>query len=255
MKATSRYEKMGFKQPLQLKWLDYAVMLLLQKDLDCKQKLFDFIKLSATEAGERADGSVKTTIGLLGAWISPDKDLLTFRDQLLKIASELDKTQWLILHWAMIGASYPFFQNVCTVIGRLLSLQDNVTRAQILGRLSEIYGEREIVERQMRYVIQTLMNLNLLKRTETKGIYSFPERIIIENQDFGILLWKSLVLGVENNRLPLVTLRNSLALYAFAMPDISCDKQTLEKAKLELICLGGNSDYLGVHDSFTENSK
>ena len=35
---------MGFKQPLQREWLDYAVMLLLQKDPDCKQKLFDFVK-------------------------------------------------------------------------------------------------------------------------------------------------------------------------------------------------------------------
>lgn len=246
---------MGFKQPLQLEWLDYAVMLQLQKDPNSKQKLFNYVKNSATEVGERADGSVKTTMGLLGAWTSPDKDLLPFRDQLLKIAKELDKTQWLLLHWAMIGASYPFFQTVCTVIGRLLSLQDNVTRPQILGRLSEIYGEREIVERQMRYVIQTLMNLNLLKRTETKGIYSAPDRIVIKNQDLGLLLWKSLILGKKDNRLPLVTLRNSLALYAFAIPDISCDKQTLEKVKLELICLGGSSDYLGVFDTFTESSK
>lgn len=246
MKASSRYEKMGFKQPLQRDWLDYAVMLLLQKDPDYKQKLFDFVKSSDTEVGIRADGSVKTTMGLLGAWIAPAKDLVQFRDQLLAIASKIDRSQWLVLHWAAIGASYPFFQTICTVIGRLLSLQDNVTRMQILGRLSEIYGEREIVERQMRYVVQTLMNLDLLKRTDTKGVYSEPVRIAIEDPELGVLLWKALILGIPENRMPIVTLHNSLALYAFAMPDISLDKQLLESAKLDLICLGGNNDYLTI---------
>ena len=246
MKTSSRYEKMGFKQPLQREWLDYAVMLLLQKDPDCKQKLFDFVKSSDTEVGKRADGSVKTTMGILGAWISPEKDLVPFRDQLLTMAGKLDKSQWLILHWAAIGAAYPFFLAICTVIGRLLSLQDNVTRLQILGRLTEIYGEREIVERQMRYVVQTLMNLELLKRTGTKGVYSAPERFIIDNQELGLLLWKALILGTPENRLPVITLQNSLALYAFAMPDIYLDKQMLETTELDLICLGGNNDYLTV---------
>ena len=240
---------MGFKQPLQREWLDYAVMLLLQKDPECKQKLFDFVKSSNTEAGERADGSVKTTMGLLGAWITPSKDLVLFRDQLLEKAAKLDKSHWLVLHWAAIGASYSFFQTICTVVGRLLSLQDNVTRMQILSRLSEIYGEREIVERQMRYVVQTLMNLDLLKRTNTKGIYAGPDRILIEDSELGLLLWKALLLGTPENRLPIVSLRNSLALYAFAMPDISLDKQILEFAKLDLICLGGSNDYLTVENS------
>ncbi len=77
----------------------------------------------------------------------------------------------LAIHWGMITAVYPFWFNVAWQTGRLLTLQDQVTQAQIVHRLKEQYGDRSTISRYARYVIRSFVAWGVLKDAEAKGCY------------------------------------------------------------------------------------
>lgn len=250
MKPVSRYDKLGFKQPLKKAWLNYALMLTMQNDPAFREKLSEFVKADDTADGERADGSVQYTMALLSAWLKPDPDLIPFRDQLLAQAEQIPQNQWDALHWALLSASYPFFLAVTTVTGRLLALQELVTKTQIFARLAETYGKREVIERNMRYVVQTMMNLGLLTKTDKKGVYGPPDRLTIEAPQTALLLWKAVVHATRGNRMPVSALRNAPAFYAFALPDIIPEIHCKIFPDLEYIRFNQNDELLTLKNTW-----
>ena len=66
-------------------------------------------------------------------WVSPDPELVPFRDASLAFLRE-HPSMTLAVHWGMISAVYPFWFNVARQTGRLLALQDQVTQQQIINQ-------------------------------------------------------------------------------------------------------------------------
>jgi hypothetical protein len=53
-------------------------------------------------------------------------------------------------------ATYPFFDDVCVAVGRLLRLQGNVSTPDLRARLRAKWGDREIVQVAQRMCVYTL---------------------------------------------------------------------------------------------------
>ena len=96
---------------------------------------------------------------------------------------------------------------------RVLSL------AQVLARLQDVYGTRETVERSLYYAMGSFTNLGLIQRKDN-SLLTAPEKIEIDSDCLGILLWKAMIHATRGNRLTVGVLRNAPALYAFNMPEI-----------------------------------
>jgi len=121
-----RYESIGIKQTIRFEWMLKTVNLLLA-GLDSKSirmELHEYLREKRGDGsiGERGETSRSQVVNMLmKIWVSPDQDLLTFRDSCLAYLSE--KTdQPLAVHWAMVAAVYPFWFNVAQTTGRLLGL-------------------------------------------------------------------------------------------------------------------------------------
>lgn len=218
MKKTSRYEKLGFKVVLERSWLDLALDLMLQKK--SPDEIRETLKEAILVTGKRSEQTTRFAIQIIRAWFEPDDDLVVFRDQLLAKAHSVPQSQWSALHWACLTAAYPFLLSVSTVFGRLLALQDEATKAQLLTRMQDIYGTRETVERALYYALGTFINLGLVEKKTKTGIMAAPEKITHLDEQMGILLWKAVLHATQGNRLPVHSLRNSPALYPFDMPEI-----------------------------------
>jgi len=88
-----------------------------------------------------------------------------------------------------------------------------------LARLQDVYGAREAVERSLYYAMGSFINLGLIQR-KSSSLLIAPEKIEIDSDRLGILLWKAIIHATRSNRLAVGVLRNSPALYAFNMPEI-----------------------------------
>jgi len=146
-----RHEAIGIKQAIRFEWMQKAANLLLA-GLDAKtirQELHEFLadrKGNGSE-GERSDQTRTFVVNnLMKIWVSPDPELIPFRDASLAFLRE-NPSMALAVHWGMISAVYPFWFNVARQTGRLLALQDQVTQTQIINRLKEQYGDRQTVSR------------------------------------------------------------------------------------------------------------
>ena len=150
-----RHEAIGIKQAIRFEWMQKAANLLLA-GLDAKtirQELHEFLadrKGNGSE-GERSDQTRTFVVNnLMKIWVSPDPELIPFRDASLAFLRE-NPSMALAVHWGMISAVYPFWFNVARQTGRLLALQDQVTQTQIINRLKEQYGDRQTVSRYSRF--------------------------------------------------------------------------------------------------------
>lgn len=216
-----RQEAIGIKQAIRFEWMQKAANLLLA-GLDSKtirQELHEFLadrKGNGTE-GERSNQTRTFVVSnLMKIWVSPDPELLAFRDASLTFLRE-HPSMALAVHWGMISAAYPFWFNVARQTGRLLALQDQVTQTQIINRLKEQYGDRQTVDRYAQYVIRSFITWGVLKDSETKGCYEKLTTLAIVDPDLIALLFESALHAIPDNKGALSLLFNSPSFFPFLL--------------------------------------
>lgn len=73
-------------------------------------------------------------------------------------------------------ASNPFFMQVCFQIGKLFSLQDQISSSQVYNRMKDIYGDKETTARNTRYAIRTLVSWGMIQDVSGKKVYTVGEQ-------------------------------------------------------------------------------
>lgn len=222
MKSPDRFEKLGIRQTVKRRWMDQTLRAVLAgKDESLiRQELMMMLADDETKCGERGVEQYSKNIALLAVWFAPKDDLYVFVDQLTQIARRHDPVEWVVLHWAVLAGSYPFFFTVSLVVGRLLSMQEKVAKAQIQRRIEETYGTPGMLERNLRYAISILIEFGFLKHTEEKGVYCRGEMLVIEDDRLAMVLWKAALHATKGGRLSATAIRNSPAFFPFVMPMI-----------------------------------
>lgn len=220
-----RHETIGIKQVIRFEWMQKAANLLLV-GLDVKtirQELHEFLsdrKGNGTE-DERSDQTRTFAVNnLMKIWVSPDPELILFRDASLAFLQE-HPSMSLAVHWGMISAVYPFWFNVAKQTGRLLALQDKVTQTQIINRLKEQYGDRQTVSRYARFVIRSFVAWGVLKDSEAKGCYEKSAPVSIVDSDLAILVFESALHASPEAKGALGLLQNNPAFFPFQLPVVT----------------------------------
>ncbi len=248
-----RHEKLGIKQTIQKEWMDHVVQMLLAgvSESEIRQDLDQYLSTQKQSGGQGVRGK-KTygmAIGILASWFAPDKDLMLFRDEALKLARQLPSSQWLPLHWAVISASYPFWWNVAIQVGRLLNLQDQVTQPQIFNRLKERYGDRDTVARNARYTVRSFVGWGVLKDTGIRGCYEKSAPINIPNQDMVTLMFEAVLHATPEGKGALGLLANNPAFFPFQLPVITGDSVSQRTDRIEVVRYGLDDEYLRLSGS------
>ncbi len=243
-----RHEAIGIKQAIRFEWMQKAANLLLA-GLDAKtirQELHEFLsdrKGNGSE-GERSDQTRTFVVNnLMKIWVSPDPELIPFRDASLAFLRE-NPSMALAVHWGMISAVYPFWFNVARQTGRLLALQDQVTQTQIINRLKEQYGDRQTVSRYARFVIRSFVAWGALKDSEAKGCYEKAAPVSIAEPNLAILMFESALLVTLEAKGTLGLLLNNPAFFPFVLPFMAGDAVVRLTQRLNVIRHGLDDDLI-----------
>ena len=243
-----RHEAIGIKQAIRFEWMQKAANLLLA-GLDTKtirQELHEFLaerKGNGCE-GERSEQTRTFVVNnLMKIWVSPDLELLPFRDASLAFLRE-HPSMALAVHWGMISAVYPFWVNVARQTGRLLALQDQVTQAQIINRLKEQYGDRQTVSRYARFVIRSFVVWGALKDSETKGCYEKAAPVSIADANLALLMFESVLLATPGAKGALGLLLNNPAFFPFHLPVMTGDFVSQRSDRIDVVRYGLDDELL-----------
>jgi len=245
---SKRHDAIGIKQAIRYEWMQKTANLLLV-GLDSKavrQELHGFLSERKGDGSEGARSDQTRTFvvsNLMKIWVSPEPELVIFRDAALALLREHTSTG-LAVHWAMVSAAYPFWFTVARQTGRLLSLQDQVTQMQIINRLKEQYGDRQTVSRYARFVIRSFIAWGVLKDSEVKGCYEKTAPMIITDQNLVILMIEAALHVSPEGKGALGLLLNNPAFFPFNLPVMSGDFVSQRTDRIDVVRYGLDDELL-----------
>ena len=249
---SKRHEAIGIKQTIRLEWMQKTTNLLLA-GLDAKsirQELHAFL-VDRKGNGEEGERSLQTRAfvvnNLIKIWVSPDSELIPFRDASLTLLRENPSID-LAVHWGMISAAYPFWFNVARQTGRLLALQDQVTQTQIINRLKEQYGDRQTVSRYARFVIRSFIAWGALKDSESKGCYEKAQPVSIAEPNLAILMFESVLMATPDAKSTFGLLMSNPAFFPFQLPVMTGGFVSQRSDRIDVVRYGLDDELLKLKD-------
>lgn len=249
---SKRYDVIGIKQAIRLEWMQKTTNLMLA-GVDAKKIREDLHEFLANKKGdgtesERGKTSRTQVVNMLmNIWVSLDKQLLPFRDASLEILRE-NPSLSLAVHWGMISATYPFWFNVALLVGRLLSMQEQVTQAQIFKRLKEQYGDRETVSRYARYVVRSFIFWGVLKDSKFKGCYELSKPMGISDPNLAILLYEAALHADKEGRAVLGLVKNNPAFFPFQLPVLTGGFISQQSNTIDVVRYGLDDELLKLRE-------
>ena len=223
---TKRHDSIGIKQTIRYEWMQKTTSLLLAglNPDEIRKELHSYLDDKMKKGDKPASEKTRTFAvnNLMKIWVSPDADLVAFRDRALDVLRE-ESSSAIAVHWGMISASYPFWYNASRHVGRLLALQETITKKQIVQRVKSQYGDRQTVSRYLRYVIRSLVEWGVLKDSETKGCYQAGSQKNIDSMKCGLVLFEAVLLAIPEGKMSILELSNSPSLFPFSVPAISAN--------------------------------
>jgi len=246
----NRHKKIGIKHVIRLEWMDKILDMMLagMSSKEIREELNTYLadKKQSGGIGERGKRTYIMAIGILmQTWCNQDKEIKPLRDAALIYAKKNSDKARLPLHWAMISTAYPFWAGVAKQVGRLLNLQDQVTKKQIIQRLKEQYGDRQTISRYARYVIRSFVAWGILKDTSVKGIYA-QDQIFSAGQNQTILLVESLLLSSPEPSLPLKVVLNSPSLFPFQISPTTGDYLKKNCSRIKINQFGHGEEMINI---------
>ncbi len=246
---SKRYDRLGIKQTIQKHWMDYVVKMMLAglSKKEIRAELDEFLAREKPYTGNtpKTHSFIKS---MLSSWYSPDKDLIDFRDHSFELIRHEPPQNWIPYHWAVISASYPFWFNVAMQVGRLLNLQDKITKQQISIRLREIYGDRESVWHYAQYVIRSFIAWGVLADSKVKGCYEQSKIMGINDQNLAILLYESALHANSEGKATLELLKNNPAFFPFQLPVLTGDFISQHSNAIDVVHCGLSDELLKLRN-------
>lgn len=247
----NRFNKVGIQRELRLEWFDQAARLhgMGFSKSEARQEIYSYLDM-APGFGKTPSLQTKTYVAnvLIKSWIAPDKDLVPLRDQVF-LALQHEQDLRFPLHWCLLGAAYPFWFSVASLIGRLLNLQNQVTQAQIVSRLKEKYGDRQTVSRRARYIIRSFVAWGALKDSKVKGCYEKTAPISITDANAAILMFESALLAIPEAKSALGMFLNNPAFFPFQLPVVTGDFISRQSDRIEVVRYGLDDELLKLWDT------
>ncbi len=212
----SRRKTIGFDRRLALDWLEATASLVAAGDSleEIRAGMWDYLEGKVSGDKFNSDrGKTMTVLARIWAKVPPAVDPLKTRAVAAFQASKA--RDHLALHWAMAIASYPIFSDVAATAGRLLTLQDTFSLAQLTNRMVAQWSERPVLVKSTQRIIRSLVDWGALTDTETKGVYARAPKPLPVSGEIALLLCEALLLDNEHHALPANQLLDHPALFPF----------------------------------------
>lgn len=264
----ARHDLIGIKQTLRLEWLQRTASMLLAglEPKAIRHELHDWLadrmgiggstnldhEGQSSGIGKRGATSRTQVVNMLmKVWVLVEPDLAAYREASLAYL-RANPAAALAIHWGMVGAVYPFWFNTARQVGRLLALQDQVTQAQIIGRLKEHYGDRQTVGRYGRYAIRSQVAWGVIRDSVTKGCYEKVTPLVVDDPALGMLLVEAALHATPEAKATLSVVLNSPAFFPFQLPPLTGDLISRGSNRIEVLRHGLDEELLRLTGQATK---
>lgn len=200
----------GLSRNLKLPWLNEVVRLYAEglDDNQIKEKLNEYLSF------EIGSPTVlrKTREILMNIWVYENDYAAALRDEALRLFQK-DSDYALPVHWCMMLAAYPVFQDMCRLIGKIGEFEETITTKQIKQKLFDEWGERSTLYHSSDKLISTLKALEALDSKKT-GVYSIKKHEFSKPEIVNFLLYAMMKID-DAGYYSLLDLENSVYLFPF----------------------------------------
>ena len=154
----------------------------------------------------------KTREILMNIWVYENDYTAALRDEALRLFQK-DSDYALPVHWCMMLAAYPVFQDMCRLIGKIGEFEETITTKQIKQKLFDEWGERSTLYHSSDKLIATLKALEALDSEKT-GVYSIKKHEFSKPEIVDFLLYVMMKID-DAGYYSLLDLENSVYLFPF----------------------------------------
>lgn len=154
----------------------------------------------------------KTREILMNIWVYENDYTAALRDEALRLFQK-DSDYALPVHWCMMLAAYPVFQDMCRLIGKIGEFEETITTKQIKQKLFDEWGERSTLYHSSDKLIATLKAMEALDSEKT-GVYSIKKHKFSKPEIVDFLLYAMMKID-DAGYYSLLDLENSVYLFPF----------------------------------------
>lgn len=240
--STVTRKTIGFDRTIAIEWLDAGVAQVArgQSPTEVRQYLWDFLE-DVEPGNTNNSGRGKTLTVLTRIWVAVPPHAGRLKDAALRCFLSATPEQRVAIHWAMAIGTHPFFYDVVSNVGKLLTLNGQANRSQIKRRMTETWGDRSTLERTIQHVLRSITQWGLLRHGQEKGSLIAPLRRIPITDEIAELLVHAVLLS-HGHGLPLSQLAGHPALFPF---DVRFHAASLRKSNyMRVQRQGDQSDFV-----------
>lgn len=200
----------GLSRNLKLPWLN-EVFRLYAEGLDentIKERLNEYLSFEI----ESPTNIRKTREILMNIWVYENDYTSVLRDEAVRLIQK-DSDYSLPVHWCMMLATYPVFQDMCRLIGKISEYEETITTKQIKQKLFDEWGERSTLYHSSDKLIATLKAMDVLKSKKV-GVYSIKKHTLSRPEIVNFLLYAMMKID-DGGYYSLLNLEESLYLFPF----------------------------------------
>lgn len=181
----------GISHRLKRAWLDDLLDRLVQTREEKELRAFVDQRLRDELPGK--DARAKAAGILLRIWSGVEPKHVALRDRAVALLPRISGQERIWLHWGMAAMAYPFFRDLAEVIGRMLTLQDDITNAQVQTRLKTAWGDRETSKEAAGKLITSMVDWEVLRATKTKGHFLLARKMTTTVTDLQLWLLEAML--------------------------------------------------------------
>lgn len=189
----------GISLKIRRVWIDATLAHVVQTTDEGELRAFLDGLLKQDLPGAQVRG--KTAGILMRMWGSLPEDRIPLRDRALALVPQLSGDEVIWLHWGMALLAYPFFRDTAEVIGRILALQNDVSTPQVQARLTTAWGDRLTSRKAARYLLNTLVDWDVLRATDVRGHFAVARKLASANLELQLWLLEALLRASDANEL------------------------------------------------------
>ncbi|MFZ1413226.1 MAG: hypothetical protein WAS73_01405 [Defluviicoccus sp.] len=162
----------GFDRKIELSWLDAIAGQAAAGASAQEARDYVWRLLGGVVAGDTThDARGKTLTVLSRIWLTVPDEARKIRESALKLFPDAATSERLPIHWAMMMAAYPFFVDVATNAGKLITMNGDVTLSQIVRRMLDAWGDRSTLPRATQRILRSMVQWGALSDGSVRGQY------------------------------------------------------------------------------------
>ena len=222
----------GLSRNLKLQWLNKVVELVLEglPENDIHDQLNDYLSYEISSPTNIR----KTREILMYIWVYDNQFSAKLKEEALSLIKNYPDYA-LEIHWCMMLAAYPVFDDMCKLIGKMGEFQDEITLAQVKQKLFDEWGERTTLFHSIDKLIATLKAIDVLV-CDKPGKYHIKKHKV-SNIKISAFMFYAMMLIDDGGYYPFIEVNNSTYLFPFSY---KLEKETvLEDSRFSMNNFGG----------------